>query len=324
MKSTPELQQWIETSLKNLELPAEPAGLYDPISYFLTLGGKRMRPTLLLLGNQLFGGDLSQAIGPAQAIEVFHNFTLVHDDIMDEAPLRRGKATVHTKWDENTGILSGDAMLVKAYQLLAECPTAHLPAVLTIFNEVALEVCEGQQYDMDFETRNDVTIDEYVNMIRLKTAVLLGASLKIGAVIAGASAADAKLVYDFGVNIGVAFQLQDDILDVYAEQEKFGKQVGGDILANKKTFLLLKAEEKSNSEQHALLSAMLKNEFVNAEEKVRNVISIYDAVGVRQEAEAEMQRFYQKGLDCLNAISVDPAAKAQLLQLADMLMVRES
>ncbi len=234
-------QRIIGEEIESLNLPSSPHNLYHPISYFLSLGGKKMRPVLTLMGCELFQKDYSIAKNAALAVELFHNFSLVHDDIMDAAPLRRGQETVHQKWDNNVGILSGDAILILAYQKLATYEPNILAKLLPIFNQTAIEVCEGQQYDMDFESRDDVSISEYLQMIKFKTAVLLGCSLKMGAIIGKSSEADANELYNFGVNLGLAFQLQDDILDVYADQNKFGKQVGGDIIANKKTYLLLKA-----------------------------------------------------------------------------------
>ena len=236
-------QQKIEEGILNLNLPSYPTHLYEPINYILAIGGKRLRPTLVFIGCDLFNGDLNDALKPALAIEVFHNFTLMHDDIMDEAPLRRGKETVHKRWNLPIAILSGDAMFVKAQQLMMHVPDNNLRIILDTFNKTALEVCEGQQMDMDFESMKIVTIPNYIQMIRLKTAVLLGCSLKIGALIAGANELQANTIYNIGLNLGIAFQLQDDILDVYGDPNKFGKQVGGDIIANKKTFLLLKALE---------------------------------------------------------------------------------
>src|SRR3978361_2125846 len=251
MKKLKELQLLIEQALAELEVPQYPAELYEPIKYILSLGGKRMRPALLLMACDLFGGDVKKAISAALAIEVFHNFTLMHDDIMDNAPLRRGKTTVHERWNNNVGILSGDVMLIEGYKLMMQVDQPLLRPILNIFNETAVGVCEGQQLDMEFETRNNVGIDEYITMIRLKTAVVLGGALKIGALIGGASTADATLMHTFGEQLGIAFQWQDDILDVYGDPEKCGKQVGGDIISNKKTYLLLKALESAGHSQKA-------------------------------------------------------------------------
>ena len=248
MKSLPELSDLIHQSVNKLQFPVSPKGLYDPIRYMLSLGGKRMRPVLTLMACDAFNGDVERAISPALGLEVFHNFTLLHDDIMDNAPLRRSKPTVHEKWNSNIAILAGDAMFVQSCQLVMDTPSSVVKEVMEVFTKTALEVCEGQQYDMDFESMNEVSIEEYIDMIRLKTAVLLGASLKIGALIGNADSEAASHLYDFGVNLGIAFQLQDDILDVYGDASFFGKQVGGDILANKKTYLLITALNKANGE----------------------------------------------------------------------------
>src|ERR1700712_3291104 len=264
MKKLTDLQAIISNEVKQLNFPEYPAALYEPIKYILSLGGKRMRPALLLMACDLFGGDLKKAISPALAIEVFHNFTLMHDDIMDNAPLRRGKITVHERWNPNVGILSGDVMLIEGYKLMMQVDDHLLRPILNIFNETAVGVCEGQQIDMEFETRNDVAIDEYITMIRLKTAVVLGGALKIGAIIGGAGVNDAALIHTFGEQLGIAFQLQDDILDVYGNPEKFGKQVAGDILANKKTFLLIKALELANESQRVELNKWLSGTAFNA------------------------------------------------------------
>src|SRR3569833_1427024 len=249
MRTINQIQEILNREVESLDFPLYPADLYEPIKYILALGGKRIRPALLLMSCDMFGGDILKAVPPALAIEVFHNFTLMHDDIMDNAPLRRGKVTVHEKWNKNVAILSGDVMLVKGYELMMNVDDRVLRPIMNIFNETAIGVCEGQQIDMEFETRSDVHIDEYINMIRLKTAVVLGGAVKIGALIGGSTPEDALLLQTFGEQLGVAFQLQDDILDVYGDPEKFGKQVGCDILSNKKTFLLLKALELADKEQ---------------------------------------------------------------------------
>src|ERR1700749_4957706 len=275
-----DLQGIISTEVNQLTFPVYPAELYEPIKYILSLGGKRMRPALLLMACDLFGGDVQKAIPPALAIEVFHNFTLMHDDIMDKAPLRRGNITVHERWNKNVGILSGDVMLIEGYKLMMQVDEHLLRPILNIFNETAVGVCEGQQIDMEFETRNDVDIDEYITMIRLKTAVVLGGALKIGALIGGADTKNAGLIHAFGEQLGIAFQLQDDILDVYGNPEKFGKQVGGDIIANKKTYLLLKALELADETQSTELKKWLTTTS-NDQKKVSAVTAIYDELQVR-------------------------------------------
>ncbi len=322
MQQIQEYQQLLEKRIKALEFPKEPKNLYDPLRYFLTLGGKRTRPSLTMLGSSLFGSPGLKAINAALAVELFHNFTLIHDDIMDDAPLRRGKPTVHEKWDRDIAILSGDVLFVEAYSLLAKHDAKVLPQLLSIFTRTAREVCEGQQMDMDFESSNIITIDQYIEMIRLKTSVLLGAALEMGALIGGAeSQEDIRNVYDFGVNIGLAFQMHDDILDVYAEPEKFGKQVGGDILSNKKTFLLLTAYELAEGETKIQLDDILKNQ--NGQEKIDNAKVIFDQLGIRQKAEDQKELFYQKALLNMQEINVPDANKKELLDLAKYLMSRD-
>jgi geranylgeranyl diphosphate synthase type II len=315
-------QKIIGEEIKDLALPKTPKNLYDPISYFLSLGGKKMRPVLTLMGCELFKKDFSIAKNAGLAVELFHNFSLVHDDIMDEAPLRRGHETVHEKWNNNVGILSGDAILILAYQKLAKYEPNILAKLLPLFNQTALEVCEGQQYDMDFESRDDVSIAEYLQMIKFKTAVLLGCSLKMGAIIGKSSEADANELYNFGVNLGLAFQLQDDILDVYADQNKFGKQVGGDIIANKKTYLLLKAYEDADQNQSQTLNNLLTE--VDLTKKVNDVKDIYSALDIKTKAETEMNKHYSIALNNLAAIDISTEKKQPLLDLAHFLMGREN
>ena len=323
MHTTEELQQILHTAIQNLKLPDHPKQLYDPITYIINLGGKRVRPLLVLMATELFGENANESIHAAMAIEIFHNFTLVHDDIMDNAPLRRGKATVHEKWSTNIAILSGDVMMVEANKNLAKVNPAFLGPVLNAFNATAQGVCEGQQLDMEFEGRDDVSIEEYINMIRLKTAVLLGGALKLGAIIAGASEKDADLIYQFGENIGIAFQLQDDILDVYADPEKFGKQVGGDIIANKKTFLLLKAFELADGETRASLDTWTAYKEFNVQEKVDTVRQVYDTLDIQDIAKESMNNYLNKALAVFAQINVSEEKKSNLLTLTDQLMARE-
>lgn len=322
MNKLTEYQSILENRISKLSFPTEPKNLYEPLSYFMTLGGKRTRPILAMLGCNLFGVPGLKAINAAMAVELFHNFTLIHDDIMDAAPLRRGKETVHQKWNENVGILSGDALFVVAYQHLAQHDTDALPRLLEIFSKTALEVCEGQQMDMDFETREDVSIEEYIEMIRLKTSVLLGAALEMGATVARTNSRNAKLIYDFGMNVGLAFQLQDDILDLYADPEKFGKQVGGDVIANKKTYLQIKAYELANPTQKEALKA-LESE-TDLHKKVEEVKSIFNAIGVRELAETKMQEYYTHAKNAMELIKVEEDQKQDLLGLAKYLMGREN
>jgi len=323
MKQLTELHAMVNKAVDELTFPAYPTDLYEPISYILSLGGKRLRPALLLMACDLFGGDVEKAIEPALAIEVFHNFTLMHDDIMDKAPLRRGKITVHEKWNANVAILSGDAMMVEANKFMMKVDDGILRRVMDVFNETATGVCEGQQIDMSFEQRNNVQIDEYLDMIRLKTAVLLGGTLKIGAIIGGATSADAQLLYSFGVNLGIAFQLQDDILDVYGDPEKFGKQVGGDILSNKKTYLLIKALELANGDDANMLDHWLSVEQFNATEKVAAVTGVYDRLDIRNYAEDAMQTYADAAFNALDQIDLSEDRRQYLRQFADNLLVRE-
>ncbi len=324
MKKLEDLQVIISEAVNKLAFPVYPAELYEPISYILSLGGKRMRPALLLLACDLFGGDVDAAIQPALAIEVFHNFTLMHDDIMDNAPLRRGRVTVHERWNKNVGILSGDVMLVQGYKLMMQVEDRLLRPILDIFNTTAVGVCEGQQLDMEFEQRDQVDIDEYINMIRLKTAVVLGGALKIGALIGGADTKDAELLSSFGEHLGIAFQLQDDILDVYGDPEKFGKQVGGDIISNKKTYLLIKALELADQQQTKELTGWIALKQFDNTGKVTAVTDIYNALEVRQYAENAMQTYADKAFEALDAINLPDDHKQYLRDFADGLLVREN
>lgn len=325
MNTIKKYQEKIEQALIKKSYGSNPKELYEPIEYIMSLGGKRMRPVLVFIGCDFFGGNIEKALHPALAIELFHNFTLMHDDIMDNAPLRRNQTTVHEKWNNNVAILSGDAMLVRAYQELCKADISVLPKLLSVFSDIAIKVCEGQQYDMNFEKLQKVTISEYLKMIELKTSVLLGGSLKIGALLADANENDAQKLYDFGKHIGIAFQLQDDILDVYADAEKFGKQVGGDIIANKKTFLLLKALEmvEGNRFMKEELLLWLNAPHFDPAEKVAAITSIYNFLNVREIARHEMQKHYDIAMTFLNEISVEQIKKNELIAFADSLMVRE-
>lgn len=321
MKELSAYTELIEKEIETIDLPASPDNLYAPLRYFMTLGGKRLRPVLTLLGAELFGLEREKVIKAAAAIEVFHNFTLIHDDIMDEAPLRRGKATVHEKWNQNIGILSGDVLLVKAYQLICQQGSEHLAELMELFNRTAIEVCEGQQMDMDFESRSDVTEEEYVEMIRLKTSVLLGCALEMGAILANASKQDRKLIYDFGQHIGVAFQIKDDILDLYADPEKFGKQVGGDVISNKKTLLNLKGIALADLSQKEVLKQL--SILDDLELKVSRTKELYEITGARLACESEMQKHYQFAMTALEQINVNDSQKMMLKGLASYLMERE-
>ncbi len=322
INSIEEYQNYIITEIKCLNLPANPKNLYEPIRYILDLGGKKMRPVLTLMGCELFNSNYKIAKQAALAVELFHNFSLIHDDIMDDAPIRRGHSTVHEKWDTNVGILSGDALLIVAYKQLEIYEPQVLGQLFKLFNQTAIEVCDGQQFDMDFERRNDVSIDEYLKMIKYKTAVLLGCSLQMGAIIGGSDEFDAKELYNFGVNLGLAFQLQDDILDVYADKSKFGKQVGGDIIANKKTYLLLKAFEDASKAQISTLNTLLVEQ--DLIKKVKDVKSIYNQLNIKQKAENKMNEFYTLALNNLKNIKLSDEKKQPLLNLAYFLMKREN
>jgi geranylgeranyl diphosphate synthase type II len=318
-------QEQIEESLKGRKYGSHPRELYEPIEYIMSLGGKRMRPVLVLMACDFFDGDVDKILPAAVAIELFHNFTLVHDDIMDKAPLRRGKETVHIKWNDNIAILSGDAMMVCAYQEICKTETTHLTRLLEIFSDTAAKVCEGQQLDMNYETMSRVSIPNYIKMIELKTAVLLGGALKIGAIAGGAREEDAQRMYNFGKHIGIAFQLQDDILDVYGDSAKFGKQQGGDIIANKKTYLLLKAMEMAESNRYLKeeLQQWIAAPHFEAKEKIEAVTNIYNFLNVKELARTEMKKQYEAAIQCLKDIPVTEEKKQWLISFADSLMVRE-
>jgi geranylgeranyl diphosphate synthase type II len=323
MHSIKELQDIINDRIATTVYTEKPVELYEPISYLMALGGKRMRPVLVLLSAELFGGDIHEALDAAIGIELFHNFTLMHDDIMDKAPLRRGMPAVHAKWNENAAILSGDVMFVEAYKMMIRVDDRILRDVLDVFSDTASGVCQGQQADINFEQRKEVSIDEYLLMIRQKTAILLAGSMQIGALIGGADKKQARLLYEFGVNLGLTFQLQDDILDVYGDPGKFGKQVGGDIIANKKTFLLIKAQELAKGEQAKQLEQWLKAGSQAVSQKVQAVTSIYNSLGVRKLAEIQMEEYIDKALEALEQVSVDNSRKELLQAFAEQLHIRE-
>lgn len=309
--------------LEARNLPHSPSNLYDPIRYIMSLSGKRIRPLLVLMGAELFREDaVTSALPASVAIEYFHNFSLIHDDIMDKAPLRRGRPTVHQQWDDSVAILSGDALLVKAYEELAKCPPDKIPALLQIFNKTALEVCEGQQYDMDFEKRLEVSETEYIDMIRLKTSVLLGGALQMGAIIADADREAQSLIYEFGVNLGIAFQLQDDILDVYGDPETFGKQVGGDILANKKTILYIKLHELILGDDRRKLEHLLADDGEIKPQKVEKMKALYAKYDIQALAIYQKEKFTTIAYDKLKAIRLEEERKQSLFSLADALMNR--
>ncbi len=322
MHSIKDLQDFFSKELKNLKLNNEPNKLNAPIEYILEIGGKRVRPVLVLSACEMFGGVLMDAFKPAMAIEVFHNFTLMHDDIMDEAPLRRGKKTVHTLYDINTAILSGDVMLIYAYQLLEDLEGELFKKIFRIFNKTAVKVCEGQRLDLNFETMENVSIDEYIRMIEYKTAVLLGCSLEVGAYLGGADDSDAKNMYEFGRNLGIAFQIQDDILDVFGDENNFGKKIGGDIIQNKKTFLLLKSFELSGPEERKELDYWIAKNGADNEKKISSVTSIFEKLGVNKEAELSKKYYMEKALYHLDKVSSEATRKNILIEISDMLLNR--
>ncbi len=322
MHSIEQLQALINKAINDTKYTEEPVELYEPISYLMQLGGKRMRPVLVLVSTELFGGQVEMALDAAIGIEIFHNFTLMHDDIMDKAPIRRGKATVHVKWNESAAILSGDVMFVEAYKLMIKVEDSILRDVLAIFSDTASGVCQGQQADMNFESRNDVSLAEYLEMIRQKTAVLLAGSMQIGALIGGAPKDQAELLYEFGENLGLAFQLQDDILDVYGDPEKFGKQVGGDILSNKKTFMLIKAKELATGNIADELNQWIERND-NPTAKVEAITNVYNQLKVRKLAESVMEDYVQTALDALTKIEVESNKKNLLRGFAEQLLIRE-
>ncbi len=317
----------INKEILNLDWKREPYGLYEPIEYTLAAGGKRVRPQLAMIASQLFGGKDEEVLPAALALEVFHNFTLLHDDVMDKADVRRGRPTVHVKWNENTAILSGDQMLIEAYKLLSGVPADKLPKVLQLFNKMATEICEGQQYDVDFESQEHVTIDEYLKMIRLKTSVLLANALQTGAYIAGASEQAQEALYQFGINIGLAFQIQDDILDVWGDPKTFGKAVGGDISCNKKTFVYLEAMRRLGNDAISLEAKELKHWYSQVlednTEKIAAVKEIFERLGVRAACEKVVEDYTQKALALLNQLPQNQATE-QLRKLADKLNTRQN
>lgn len=317
-----ELLKAVEVEIKNQPFGSQPKSLYEPIRYIMALGGKRLRPLLVLMAYSLYKKDAKSIVKYAAAVEAFHNFTLLHDDIMDNAPLRRGNPTVHEKWNANTAILSGDVMLVKVYDMFLSLEGKTLQETLRIFNQCAAEVCEGQQWDMEFETKDKVTEAQYVEMIRLKTAVLLGFSLEMGALLADAPQEDRNNLREFGTYIGIGFQLKDDLLDVYADKKKFGKQVGGDIIANKKTFLLIKAKDKARGKDKSELEQWLKAKKITKQKKVKAVTALYDKLGIPQLTEKKIEFYFNKGFERLEKIQDSPA-KAQLIRFTRDLIDRQ-
>ena len=322
MQNSEAYQKSFVTYLEDFAVNKEPAHLYEPINYILKLGGKRLRPVLTLMTAEVFGETTEKAMEAALSVEVFHNFSLVHDDIMDDAPLRRGKETVHEKWDINTGILSGDAMLIMAYQLFENYESDIFQALAKLFSKTALQVCEGQQYDVDFETRNDVTIPEYLKMIEYKTAVLVGAAMKMGAIVAKASKEDRDAIYDFGRYLGIAFQLQDDYLDAFGNPETFGKQVGGDILENKKTYLYLKTMELGSSDVQKNLEETMMNNLISVEEKVQKVKELFNKSGASEATQEAVKQYTSEAFKVLETLNISDDKKQLLRLFGDQLMNR--
>ena len=318
-----EILKLVNKYLDNLSYDRKPSSLYEPIRYVLSMGGKRIRPVLMLLSYNMFRENPEEILMPACALETYHNYTLLHDDLMDNADLRRGHETVHRKWDANTAILSGDSMLVLAYQRMAQCDKQKMPEVLSLFTETALEIGEGQQYDMDFEHRNDVTEDEYIEMIRLKTSVLLACAMKIGAILAGASKEDADNLYRFGEQIGLAFQLQDDYLDVYGDTRVFGKAIGGDITSNKKTYMLINALLRANDTQRAELDKWISATEFDREEKIAAVTRLYNEIGIDKLAQEKINFYFEQSRKYLAAVSVAEDRKAEITAYAQRMMKRE-
>lgn len=317
-----QIRQAIEEAIASLKLEGNPPLLYQPIRYTMAQGGKRLRPTLCMMAAELFGGNLNDALWPAVGLEMFHNFTLVHDDIMDQSPLRRGLDTVYKKWNPNVAILSGDTMFALAYDLLIKYEGPRLKEILTLFNRTAIEVCEGQQLDMDFELRDDVSLGDYLNMIRLKTAVLIASSLAIGAHIGGASSMQTKHIYDYGINIGLAFQLMDDLLDAYSNQEQFGKVTGNDIVTNKKTFLYLQSFQKAKPEQLVVLNDCYKHHKYQGPEKVKLVKQVYDDLQIKHETQQAIDNLYNEADALLNQLEIDATRLQHLVKLVAKLANR--
>jgi geranylgeranyl diphosphate synthase type II len=325
MLSFEEILQTIDDAIRKLAFESRPQSLFDPIRYTLSNGGKRIRPAFMLMACDLYGGQTDKALLPALGMEVFHNFTLLHDDLMDEADIRRNRPTVHAKWNRNTAILSGDAMLISAYRLIGETPAPYLHEILTLFTQTALEICEGQQFDMEFEARTDVTEDEYLEMIRLKTAVLLACCFKAGAIVGGAPTAETEKMYRFGLHLGLAFQLQDDLLDVYGNPQTFGKNIGGDILCNKKTFLLIHAAKQANAQQKCTMDyyQSATGNFTPAE-KIAAITTLYNQLRIKELTEDMITLYYDKAMEDLANLDAPTERLATIRDVSKRLMKRES
>jgi geranylgeranyl diphosphate synthase type II len=322
MKTFNEYLEIVNKEIKAIPYPQTPSNLYEPISYTMALGGKRIRPVLVLMACDAVGGDVQQALKAAVGLELFHNFTLLHDDVMDNADVRRGQATVHRRWNSNVAILSGDTMLTMASQYMCQVPTEHLAAVNELFHATAIEVYEGQQYDMDYERRREVSVEEYINMIRLKTSVLLGCACKLGAIIGGADEKTAQALYEVGENLGIGFQLQDDVLDVWGDEATFGKEIGGDIMNNKKTYLMVNAFKLANEDQAGRLRRWYTDNYAMKQEKVPAVTRIYEELGLREIADKAMEEYTQKALSVLETIELSAEARESFGALAASLVKR--
>jgi geranylgeranyl diphosphate synthase, type II len=323
MLTLKECQIITEKQINELDMPLLPSNLYEPVRYMLDLGGKRFRPSLVLMGCNVFSDDITPAMNPALAIEIFHNFTLMHDDIMDRSEMRRNKLTVHKKWNQNIAILSGDVMIIKSYELITKWSTQYSNQIMPVFNQMATQVCEGQQYDMDFEQKLFISIDEYLKMIELKTAVLIAASLKIGALAGKAEKLQSELLYRFGKNMGMAFQLQDDLLDVYAEEDVVGKQTGNDIVSNKKTILLVEALTRVKGDDLQLLIDWLKKSDFDRKEKIEAIKNIYHKVDIKRLVLNRIRFFYDQAMINLHDLKVEPDRKSELAKFSRHLLTRE-
>ncbi len=323
MNSINYLSNIFEKEIQNLELPQTPANLYKPIEYILESGGKRIRPVMVLITASMYGASLEKAIKAALAIEVFHNFTLLHDDIMDNASVRRGKPTVHKKWSDNIAILSGDAMVIHSYKLLSQSANNRFSEVLEAFNTLAALVCEGQQMDMDFEDIDFVSTDDYINMITLKTSALIAGALKIGALISGAALEECDKLYEIGINLGIAFQLQDDLLDTYGDESIFGKKIGGDIIANKKTFLLLNAINESSDEKRDELKSTISSTTLSEIEIIERVKDIYDSLSIKEKTENRIEFYYNKAIEIIDTLTIEKDKLEPINELAKKLVIRD-
>ncbi|MEG0499825.1 MAG: polyprenyl synthetase family protein [Rikenellaceae bacterium] len=322
MYNTEELLKITEDAIGSLPLGSEPQRLYEPIRYTMQAGGKRVRPLMLLLAANIFSDEIKPFMPAAIGVEIFHNFTLLHDDIMDNSPTRRGRDTVHRKWNNNVAILSGDAMLIYAYKLILQTQSQHLFRAMTSFNKLSLELCEGQQYDMDFEQREIVTIDEYLNMIRLKTSVLIAGAMEMGAILGGASEEDSRRVYEFGLNIGAAFQIQDDILDLYATSDSFGKPIGGDIKEGKKSYIFLLCYKMASDADRKVLLDILHDRALSDDHKISTIRAIYDRYHVKEAATLDAENYFNRGIACLEMIGVDDVRKVEMIRYSQSLIRR--